>query len=152
MLELQTLACGYGAFGAVHDLTLTLRAGTLTALLGANGAGKSSTLMCIAGHVAQQGGQMLLDGQDIGRLPPTERVRRGIAISPEGRRLFKDLTVEENLRVGGVIHPASWFAQDRDLHGAALLCHHPSRVSLLAGGRATASVDALPHAALAVTS
>jgi len=114
MLELQTLACGYGAFGAVHDLTLTLRAGTLTALLGANGAGKSSTLMCIAGHVAQQGGQMLLDGQDIGRLPPTERVRRGIAISPEGRRLFKDLTVEENLRVGGVIHPASWFAQDRD--------------------------------------
>ena len=72
MLELQTLACGYGAFGAVHDLTLTLRAGTLTALLGANGAGKSSTLMCIAGHVAQQGGQMLLDGQDIGRLPPTE--------------------------------------------------------------------------------
>ena len=114
MLELKSLACGYGAFGAVHELSLTLRAGTLTALLGANGAGKSSTLMCIAGHVTQQGGQILLDGLDINKMPPTERVRSGIAISPEGRRLFKDLTVEENLRVGGVIHPASFFAQDRD--------------------------------------
>jgi branched-chain amino acid transport system ATP-binding protein len=114
MLELKQLSCGYGAFSAVHDLSLVLRPGTITGLLGANGAGKSSTLMCVAGHVALQGGQMLLDGQDIGRMPPTERVRRGVAISPEGRRLFKDLTVEDNLRVGGVIHPAGWYRQDRD--------------------------------------
>jgi branched-chain amino acid transport system ATP-binding protein len=114
MLELKQLSCGYGAFQAVHELSLTCRAGTITGLLGPNGAGKSSTLMCVAGHVARQAGQVLFDGQDISDLPATERVRRGIAISPEGRRLFKDLTVEDNLRVGGVIHPAKVFAQDRD--------------------------------------
>ncbi|MEJ8823423.1 ABC transporter ATP-binding protein [Variovorax humicola] len=114
MLELKQMSCGYGAFSAVHGLSLVLRPGTITGLLGANGAGKSSTLMCVAGHVGLQGGQLLFDGQDIGRMPATERVRKGIAISPEGRRLFKDLTVEDNLRVGGVIHPASWYQQDRD--------------------------------------
>lgn len=114
MLELNNLSCGYGAFQAVHGLTLSLRPGTITGLLGANGAGKSSTLMCVAGHVARQGGNILFDGEDIGSLGPAERVRRGIAISPEGRRLFKDLTVLENLRVGGLIQSARLFQQDRD--------------------------------------
>ena len=95
MLELQSVSCGYGAFQAVHELTLTLRPGTITGLLGPNGAGKSSTLMCVAGHATRQAGTVLFDGKDINELPPTERVRRGIAISPEGRRLFKDLSVEE---------------------------------------------------------
>ena len=124
MLELKSLSCGYGAFQAVHELSLTLRPGTITGLLGPNGAGKSSTLMCVAGHVRLQAGEVLFDGQDIGRLPATERVRRGIAISPEGRRLFKDLSVEDNLRVGGVIHPAAGFKQDRVLVGVAGDCFH----------------------------
>jgi len=114
MLELKNLSCGYGAFQAVGGLSLTLRTGTITGLLGANGAGKSSTLMCIAGHVALQQGQILLESQDIGAIPPHERVRRGLAISPEGRRLFKDLSVEDNLRVGGLIRPAAEFRHDRD--------------------------------------
>jgi branched-chain amino acid transport system ATP-binding protein len=114
MLELKSFSCGYGAFQAVHELSLTLRPGTITGLLGPNGAGKSSTLMCVAGHVTLQAGEVLFDGQDISDLPATERVRRGIAISPEGRRLFKDLSVEDNLRVGGVIHPATVFREDRD--------------------------------------
>ncbi len=114
MLELKNISCGYGAFNAVHELTLKLRAGTITALLGANGAGKSSTLMCIAGHGELQGGQILLAGQDISAMPATQRVRAGLAISPEGRRLFKDLSVEDNLRVGGMIHPVSGYAQDRE--------------------------------------
>ena len=114
MLRLEGLACGYGLFEAVHGLSLQLRAGTITGLIGANGAGKSSTLMCIAGHVAMNGGTMHFDGQDIGRLGPRERVKLGIAISPEGRRLFKDLSVADNLRVGGLIHPAACFAPDRD--------------------------------------
>ncbi len=114
MLELKNLSCGYGAFHAVGDLSLHLRPGTITGLLGANGAGKSSTLMCLAGHVALQGGRILFEGQDISRMPPNERVRRGIAISPEGRRLFKDLSVEDNLRVGGLIRPAVDFTRDRD--------------------------------------
>lgn len=114
MLELHNLSCGYGPFNAVHELSLTLRPGTITALLGANGAGKSSTLMCIAGHGELQGGRILFGGEDISGLPPTQRVRNGIAISPEGRRLFKDLSVEDNLRVGGMVHPVSCYAQDRE--------------------------------------
>ncbi|MCM2295291.1 ABC transporter ATP-binding protein [Rhodoferax sp.] len=114
MLELHNVSCGYGAFQAVHELTLTLRPGTITGLLGANGAGKSSTLMCVAGHVTRQAGNILFDGADIGALGPTERVRKGIAISPEGRRLFKDLTVQDNLRVGGMVQPAAVFQHDRD--------------------------------------
>jgi branched-chain amino acid transport system ATP-binding protein len=114
MLELQNLSCGYGAFNAVHELSLVLRPGTITALLGANGAGKSSTLMCIAGHGELQAGRILFGGEDISALPATQRVRAGIAISPEGRRLFKDLSVEDNLRVGGMIHPVSCYAQDRE--------------------------------------
>lgn len=114
MLELQNLACGYGAFQAVHGLSLALRPGSITGLLGPNGAGKSSTLMCVAGHVGRQAGTVLFDGQDISTMPPTERVRLGIAISPEGRRLFKDLSVEDNLRVGGMIQSTKVFAHDRD--------------------------------------
>jgi branched-chain amino acid transport system ATP-binding protein len=114
MLELQHLSCGYGAFEAVHGLSLNLRAGTITGLIGANGAGKSSTLMCVAGHVGRSAGTIRFDGEDIAALAPEQRVRRGIAISPEGRRLFKDLSVEDNLRVGGLIQPASRFRQDRD--------------------------------------
>jgi branched-chain amino acid transport system ATP-binding protein len=114
MLELQHLSCGYGAFEAVHGLSLNLRPGTITGLIGANGAGKSSTLMCVAGHVGRTAGTIRFDGEDIAALAPEQRVRRGIAISPEGRRLFKDLSVEDNLRVGGLIQPASRFRQDRD--------------------------------------
>ncbi len=114
MLEIRNMSCGYGAFEAVGGLTLTLNPGSITGLLGANGAGKSSTLMCVAGHVALTAGEMLFEGQRIDRLSPEQRVRRGIAISPEGRRLFKDLSVEDNLRVGGLIQPASRFRQDRD--------------------------------------
>jgi branched-chain amino acid transport system ATP-binding protein len=91
-----------------------LTPGSITALLGANGAGKSSTLMCVAGHVDLQAGEIWLGGENISRLPANDRVRRGIAISPEGRRLFKDLSVEDNLRVGGLIHPTSAYAKDRN--------------------------------------
>jgi branched-chain amino acid transport system ATP-binding protein len=132
MLEIKQLSCGYGAFHAVGDLSLTLRPGTITGLLGANGAGKSSTLMCVAGHVALQAGQILFEGQDIGKLPPDQRVRRGIAISPEGRRLFNDLTVEDNLRIGGLIHPAANFKKDRD-YVLALFPRLAERLTSLAG-------------------
>ena len=132
MLELQNLSCGYGPFNAVHELSLVLRPGTITALLGANGAGKSSTLMCIAGHGELQAGRILFGGEDISALPATQRVRAGIAISPEGRRLFKDLSVEDNLRVGGMIHPVSCYAQDRE-RVLALFPRLGERLTSLAG-------------------
>jgi branched-chain amino acid transport system ATP-binding protein len=132
MLRLENLSCGYGMFQAVHGLSLELRAGTFNGLIGANGAGKSSTLMCIAGHVALQEGTLRFDGQDISRLGPRERVKLGIAVSPEGRRLFKDLSVEDNLKVGGLIHPAAFFAQDRD-KVLALFPRLGERLNSLAG-------------------
>jgi len=101
MLELKGFACGYGLVQAVEQLDLAVPAGRITALLGPNGAGKTSTIMAIAGHVEVQGGRIEFDGEDITRLPPVERTRRGIALAPEGRRVFSDLSVAENLLVGG---------------------------------------------------
>jgi branched-chain amino acid transport system ATP-binding protein len=101
MLELRGFGCGYGLVRAVETLDLSVAAGKITALLGPNGAGKTSTMMAIAGHVAVQAGQVLFLGEDVTALPPAERTRRGIAIAPEGRRIFSDLTVAENLLVGG---------------------------------------------------
>jgi branched-chain amino acid transport system ATP-binding protein len=114
MFSIENLSCGYGAFVAARGVSLNVLPGTITALLGPNGAGKSSLLMCIAGHVSLLEGRIVMDKQDIGLLPSSERVRRGLAICPEGRRIFKELTVEENLKIGGVIHPKNSFRQDRD--------------------------------------
>jgi branched-chain amino acid transport system ATP-binding protein len=105
MLELKRFSCGYGLVQAVDALDLSIAKGRITALLGPNGAGKTSTLMAIAGHVSVHSGQILFLGQDIQSLPPAERTRRGIAIAPEGRRIFPDLTVAENLMVGGYSQP-----------------------------------------------
>jgi branched-chain amino acid transport system ATP-binding protein len=81
-----------------------VRQGSIFALIGANGAGKSSTILAIAGHVAVQGGAISFEDQEISTLPARRRVHLGIAIAPEGRQLFPDLTVRENLVVGGMIH------------------------------------------------
>jgi branched-chain amino acid transport system ATP-binding protein len=104
MLELKGFSCGYGLVQAVEGLDLMAPAGEITALLGPNGAGKTSTIMAIAGHVEIQGGAVEFHGEDITRLAPAERTRRGIALAPEGRRIFPDLTVAENLLVGGYSH------------------------------------------------
>jgi branched-chain amino acid transport system ATP-binding protein len=108
MLRLESLNCGYGEMTVVHGLTLNVPEGEITALLGANGAGKSSTILCIAGHVAVMGGRILYKKQDITFATPMERVAGGIAVVPEGRRLFPNLTVEENLIVGGYVQPRAF--------------------------------------------
>jgi branched-chain amino acid transport system ATP-binding protein len=104
MLRLEQMSCGYGAFRAVDGLDLDVGEGEVFALVGANGAGKSSTIMAIVGHVDVFGGRILFDGADITKEPARKRVRRGIAVAPEGRQLFQDLTVDENLTIGGYIH------------------------------------------------
>lgn len=98
MLTLANLSVRYGAVQALQGLNLTVGAGELVALLGPNGAGKSSTIGAITGLVASTG-RVILDGQDISDLPPEARIRQGLAISPEGRRVFAGLTVAENLRL-----------------------------------------------------
>ena len=105
MLCLESLSCGYGPMRAVHELNLEALSGEITALLGANGAGKSSTIMCIAGHVEIHAGKILYEGHDISSHAPMARVAAGIGLVPEGRRLFAGLTVRENLVVGGYCRP-----------------------------------------------
>jgi branched-chain amino acid transport system ATP-binding protein len=105
MLRLESLSCGYGQMRAVHALDLEARAGRITALLGANGAGKSSTIMCIAGHVNVFEGHVVYEDTPITQWTPVKRVQAGIGLVPEGRRLFSSLTVRENLVVGGYCRP-----------------------------------------------
>jgi branched-chain amino acid transport system ATP-binding protein len=109
MLRLERLSCGYGSVKAVHDVSFDVPAGSIFALLGPNGAGKTSTMMAIMGHVAIHKGSILLEDKDITNRRAIERVGLGIALVPEGRQLFSDLTVDENLTVGGYAWPA-----DRD--------------------------------------
>lgn len=97
MLEVRNLQVSYGAIEAVRGVSLTARPDGITALIGANGAGKSSLMRAISGVTPIKGGQILLDGEDISRLPPHERARRGVAHAMEGRRIFHQHTVEENL-------------------------------------------------------
>ncbi len=104
MLELRALRCGHGGVEAVHGIDLTVPAGQITALIGPNGAGKSSTLMAVMGHVQTLGGDILFKGSSILAARPAERTRLGLAIAPEGRRIFHDLSVRENLVVGGFLH------------------------------------------------
>lgn len=101
MLHIENLTCRYGKIEAVHNLTLDLDRSQIVALIGSNGAGKSTTIQCIAGHVPCAAGKIVFLDQDISELTPQARVQRGIAVAPEGRRLFRDLTVRENLVMGG---------------------------------------------------
>ena len=109
MLVIDHLKCGYGFVQAVHDASFVVPAGSILALLGPNGAGKTSTIMAIMGHVDIHAGRILFDDKDISRRRAVERVDLGIALVPEGRQLFSDLTVEENLTIGGYARP---FAED----------------------------------------
>lgn len=102
MLRLEGLCVTYGAVQAVRALDLTVKAGEMVALLGPNGAGKSSTIGAVTGLVPSRG-RVLLDGQDISQLPAEARVAKGMALSPEGRRVFANLTVGENLRLGAAL-------------------------------------------------
>jgi branched-chain amino acid transport system ATP-binding protein len=101
MLRLERLSCGYGAVRAVEDVSFDVPAGSVLALLGPNGAGKTSTIMAIMGHTTIHAGRVLLEDRDITREPAVTRAALGIALVPEGRRLFSDLTVDDNLTVGG---------------------------------------------------
>ena len=105
MLEVTDLHAGYGNIEAVRGVNLSAAAGRVTLVLGANGAGKTTTLKAIAGLHAPTSGRVTLEGADITGLPAHKIVRKGIALVPEGRRVFAPLSVAENLRLGG--HTAS---------------------------------------------
>lgn len=102
MLAIEDLTTDYGPVRAVDHVSLEVQPGSVTAVLGANGAGKSSLLRTITGLVRPSAGRVRLNDQDITRLPVEDIVRRGIAHVPEGRGVITELTVEENLRLGGL--------------------------------------------------
>jgi branched-chain amino acid transport system ATP-binding protein len=114
MLAIEHLSCGYGSVRAVHDVSFDVAAGSVFALLGPNGAGKTSTIMAIMGHVDIYAGRVLFDDADVTRHRAVDRVGLGIALVPEGRQLFSDLTVDENLTVGGYARPLQRDAAKRD--------------------------------------
>ncbi|WP_149538255.1 ABC transporter ATP-binding protein [Siccirubricoccus phaeus] len=99
MLELRGVTVRYGAVQALEDLSLRAEAGGITAILGANGAGKSSLMRAVSGIAPVVAGSVRLDGQDITSLPAPARAKLGIAHAMEGRRLFRQLTVEDNLKL-----------------------------------------------------
>lgn len=99
MLELRNLSVHYGAVRALEGVSLKAEPGGITAILGANGAGKSSLMRAVSGVAPVAAGQILLDGQDITGLSPPARAKLGLAHAMEGRRLFRQLTVEDNLRL-----------------------------------------------------
>ena len=99
-LAVEKLSVRYGAVDAVRGLSLEVKPGQIVGLIGPNGAGKSSTLHAIMGSAPIVGGDVLFDGRSLVGRRPEDVARRGIALVPEGRRIFGELTVEENLRLG----------------------------------------------------
>jgi branched-chain amino acid transport system ATP-binding protein len=109
LLQVDGIDAYYGDFQALFGVSLKVDAGQVVAVIGANGAGKSTLLRCISGLMHPRQGDILFDGEAIGAKPAFAVVRRGIAMVPEGRRLFPSLSVEENLLIGGQAkRPGPW--------------------------------------------
>ena len=116
MLEVSNLHVAYGASAVLHGVSLSVAPGEIVALVGANGAGKSTTLRAISGLLRPREGTIRFEGADIARLAAETIARRGLAHCPEGRRIFPGLTVAENLRVGTAARAAAaGAAEDLDL-------------------------------------
>jgi branched-chain amino acid transport system ATP-binding protein len=100
LLSLQGVTACYGNINALHGVSIEVPAGEIVTIIGANGAGKSTLMMTIFGNPRAHTGRIVFDGQDITQLPTHEVARLGLSLSPEGRRIFGRMTVEENLRMG----------------------------------------------------
>ncbi|MBX7206969.1 MAG: ABC transporter ATP-binding protein [Verrucomicrobiaceae bacterium] len=103
MLEIKNLEVGYGSIKALHGISLKVPEKSIVTLIGANGAGKSTTLRAISGLLRVRGGSVTYDGQDVTNMPAHQVVARGLCHVPEGRMVFANLTVDENLRMGAYL-------------------------------------------------
>ena len=108
MLEIQGLKVRYGQIEAVREVSFSVKPGQITALIGANGAGKSSTLRAISGLVPKNSGEIHMNGENLSLLSASQIAERGLAHCPEGRRIFGEMTVRENLLVGGFAARKKW--------------------------------------------
>ncbi len=115
MLEVRDLQVGYGAITALHGISLRVEKGSIATLIGANGAGKSTMLRAISGLIPARSGSVLFEGRELLGQPAHEIVALGLAHSPEGRMVFANLSVEENLRMGAYLRKdGAGIAKDRD--------------------------------------
>ena len=103
MLRLETVNVFYGAIHALRNVSITVNAGEVVTLIGANGAGKSTTLRAITGLLTPKSGRVVFEGEEITGVPAHRRVARGISMAPEGRGIFANLTVLENLEMGAYL-------------------------------------------------
>jgi branched-chain amino acid transport system ATP-binding protein len=135
MLELRGIDAGYGKVQVLRSMSLEARPGEILCVMGRNGAGKTTTMKAIMGLVRATSGSILLDGQDISRLQPHEIPRLGIGYIPQGRRLFSELTVAENLEIGLMTRSRGAATRDKVLTMFPRLTERLSQVSgTLSGG------------------
>ena len=104
MLRIESLRAGYDRLEVLHGVTLEVSGGASVVVLGSNGAGKSTLCRTLSGLIPARGGSIHFDGQDVTALTPAQRVRRGIVQVPEGRQVFPEMSVMENLRLGAWVH------------------------------------------------
>lgn len=136
-LQLQNVHVGYGQHDVLHGINLEVKKGEIVTLIGANGAGKSTLLMAICGDPAPSQGTVLFDGEPLNGLPTYKIMRKGLAQSPEGRRIFPRMTVLENLQIGASLTDQSTFNRDleRVFHLFPILSQRQSqRGGTLSGG------------------
>ena len=115
MLNVEKLSSGYGDIKVLHDVSFTVEGGEIVCLLGRNGAGKTTCLKTIMGLLRAQSGSVTCDGLEVSRLPANEVPRHGIGYIPQGRRLFAELTVAENLEIGLMVRGKGRETRDRVL-------------------------------------
>jgi branched-chain amino acid transport system ATP-binding protein len=138
LLRVNNVEAAYGPIRALHGITLEVREGSVVALLGANGAGKSTTLRVISGMLHPSSGTVEFRGENVSGRSPSSLVHRGIVHVPEGRQIFGELTVEENLRVGAFTRP--WFSNNSSdfeevyAHFEVLGQRRKQRAGTLSGG------------------
>ena len=114
MLEIKDLEVSFGGITALKGISLTVNDGEIVTLIGANGAGKTTTLRTVSGLVKPRAGQVLVDGKDVTRLSAQARVKRGLVQVPEGRRVFPQMSVLENLELGAYLRRDKGVAGDLD--------------------------------------
>lgn len=113
LLQLEKISAGYGEVRILNAVSLEVAEGSISALVGSNGVGKTTLMRVLAGLLPLDDGKVVYSGHDISRAPPHDRVERGMALVPEGRLIFPDFSVEENLRIGAVSPRARAQAAER---------------------------------------